>query len=48
MILGACMIGLGMGLMNPESTKPKSKKKPRKRSVWDSDPFFGTPLQKID
>ena len=28
--------------------KPKKKKKSRKRSEWDDDPFFGTPLQKVD
>ena len=27
---------------------PKKKKKSRKRSEWDDDPFFGTPLQKVD
>ena len=48
MILGACMIGLGLDMMTSRSKKPKSKKKSRKRSIWDSDPFFGTPLQKID
>ena len=24
------------------------EKKSRKRSEWDDDPFFGTPLQKVD
>ena len=48
MILGACIIGLGIGLMDPGKPMPKNKNKPRRRSVWDDDPFFGTPLQKID
>ena len=47
-ILGACMVGLGIGLMDPGKPKPKMKKKSRKRSEWDDDPFFGTPLQKVD
>jgi len=47
-ILGACMVGLGIGLMDLGKPKPKKKKKSRKRSEWDDDPFFGTPLQKVD
>lgn len=35
MILGACMIGLGIGLMNPESEKPKKLHR-RKKSLFDS------------
>lgn len=34
MILGACMIGLGMGLMNPESEKPKKPWKPKKKNFF--------------
>ena len=30
MILAAIAFGLGMGLMNPESTKPKKPWKPKK------------------
>lgn len=32
MILAAIAIGLGMGLMNPESTKPKKPWKPKKKN----------------
>ena len=28
--------------------KVKNKNKSHRRSVWDDDPFFGTPLQKIN
>lgn len=36
-----------MLLMRNEKPIPKNENKPRRRSVWDDDPFFGTPLQKI-
>ena len=37
-----------MVMMSNEEPKPKPKnKKKRKRTVWDDDPFYGTPLQKI-
>ena len=48
LIFGGCLIGLVVGLMDPGKPKPKKKKKSRKRSEWDDDPFFGTPLQKVD
>ena len=47
-ILGGCLIGLGIVLMESGKTTQKPKKKSRRRSVWDDDPFFGTPLQKVD
>lgn len=34
MILAAIAIGLGMGLMNPESTKPKKPWKPKKKNFF--------------
>lgn len=37
MILAAIAIGLGMGLMNPESTKPKKPWKPKKRLFSNSE-----------
>ena len=48
LIFGGCLIGLVVGLMDSGKPKPKKKKKSRKRSEWDDDPFFGTPLQKVD
>ena len=48
MILGGCLIGLGVGLMSTDRTELK-KRNPKKkvRSTWDKDPFFGTPLEKF-
>lgn len=37
MILAAIAIGLGMGLMNPESKKPKKPWKPKKRLFSDAE-----------
>jgi len=44
-ILIAIVIGLVFGLAfgNDKPEKHKSKKK----SPWDKDPFYGTPLQKF-
>ena len=47
MILGGCLVGLGIGLMNPTSPKEKERKT-RRHSPWDDDPMYGTPLQKTD
>lgn len=48
-IIGILFVLIGvMALMSDEKPKPKAKsKKKRKRTVWDDDPFYGTPLQKI-
>lgn len=51
MILGACMVGLGIGLMNPtlkDNPRKSKKRKNRRNSPWDDDPMYGTPLQKTD
>ena len=48
MILLGVAVGVVVGLMDPGKPKMKNKKKSSRRSVWDDDPFFGTPLQKID
>jgi len=49
-ILIGCVIGLVVGLMDPtppkKPWKPKRKER-RKKTVWDDDPLYGTPLQKI-
>ena len=48
MIIGAVAVGLVFGLMSDEKPKPKEwKPKKKTRSVWDDDPLYGTPLQKI-
>ena len=47
-LLGVFMVGVGIGLMDKGKQKMKKKNKSRKRSVFDDDPFFGTPLQKLD
>ena len=46
-IISIVAIG-AVALMSDEKPTPKKKKKSRKRSKWDDDPFFGTPLQKVD
>lgn len=46
-IIAFVIIGV-MAMMSDEEPIPKNENKPRRRSVWDDDPFFGTPLQKID
>jgi len=44
--LGA-LVGLVFGLVFGND-KPKEKEwKPKKKSPWDKDPFYGTPLQKF-
>lgn len=48
MIIGAVAIGLGVGLMSKQEPEKKPwKPKKKTRSVWDDDPLYGTPLQKI-
>lgn len=47
-IIISLTIAFILGLTISEDTTSKRNNKPRKRSVWDDDPFFGTPLQKID
>ena len=42
MILGGCIIGLVVGLMNPESGKTKKSYKPKKKRLPDP-PGWGTP-----
>lgn len=47
-MIGITLVFIGVtALMSDEKPKPKAKK-PRRRSVWDDDPFFGTPLQKVE
>jgi hypothetical protein len=53
-LLGTIVIaGIVIGVMSliidekPKHKKPWKKNISRKRSIWDKDPFFGTPLQKI-
>ena len=41
---------IGLKYCSKTDTKPKKSGSPhrkKRRSVWDDDPFFGTPLQKI-
>ena len=45
MILTGAAIGLIVGLMSKQ--EPEKPQKTRKHTVWDDDPFFGTPLQKV-
>jgi len=47
-IIGGITIGLGLGLMSKQEPEKKPwKPKKKTRSVWDDDPLYGTPLQKI-
>lgn len=47
-IIGGIAIGLGLGLMSKQEPEKKPwKPKKKTRSVWDDDPLYGTPLQKI-
>ncbi len=46
-IIIGCIIGLGVGLMSKQEPEKSYKPKKKTRSVWDDDPLYGTPLQKI-
>lgn len=47
MTLTVIAIGWAVCLTNKQKTKQSYKPKKKTRSVWDDDPLYGTPLQKI-